>query len=187
MQKTRQKETELERTRKIKIDVGGSVELCCWNQWTPSRSLCLLMQSQQSQCCQAESDWITWGLEKSQITQRLISFADTELWVFVERQRFTSTKTTNCQLGGGRGWGGGGRSRWKMDDKYQDKWRLSQTVLSLTKAERAPDISPRPKLSILITKFTCQRGRKSTREWGRRFVKSGQKNLIKYKNADLGR
>ena len=82
---------------------------------------------------------------------------------------------------------GGGRSRWKMDDKYQDKWRLSQTVLSLTKAERAPDISPRPKLSILITKFTCQRGRKSTREWGRRFVKSGQKNLIKYKNADLGR
>lgn len=30
-EKTRQKEAEPERTRKIKIDVGGSVELCCWN------------------------------------------------------------------------------------------------------------------------------------------------------------
>lgn len=29
---------------------------------------------------------------------------------------------------------------------------------------RDPDISLRPRLSNLITKFTCQRGRKSTRE-----------------------
>lgn len=49
-------------------------------------------------------------------------------------------KKHDCQLEG-EGGEGGRRSRWKMDDKYQDKWRLSQTVLSITKAEREPQIS----------------------------------------------
>lgn len=41
---------------------------------------------------------------------------------------------------------------------------------------RAPDISLRPRLSNLITKFTCQRGRKSTREWGRALSSMDNKN-----------
>lgn len=50
------------------------------------------------------------------------------------------------------------RSRWKMEEKHQDKWILSQTFLSITKLHKPQNISVSRIASIHITKFTCHPG-----------------------------
>lgn len=97
------------------------------------------MQSQQSQSCQAESDWITWGLEKSQITQRLITFSDSELWVFVERQVLRIRKKNTTVSWRGREVRGGG----EVDEKWTTSIKTSGDCHKQFYQSQKPSASPR--------------------------------------------
>lgn len=126
--------------KKLKTDVSGSGVVLL----KPVKLWYLLFSNVKP--TEQDSDWITWGLDGPRslsvlfrldtVLRVFTSFCyektSMEFWVSIAWQYFISTKPL-LSAGGG---GGKERSKWKMEDKYQDKWILSQTFLSITKLHK---------------------------------------------------
>ena len=128
------------------------------------------IQYSQRWCCWAENDQITWGSKSPSsllvcLGTDLRAFASfcyektsMEFWVSVARKYLTSTKPL-LSSGGGEGK--------EVDEKWKTSIKTSgychKHFYQSHNCTQAPNTSLSPELSVLIRKFTCQLGSKSTR------------------------